>query len=72
MMQYLSLSLPEQEKRAFCTGADLREQEAHIARKPDDYYKWMYAFIEMHDRLRNIGKPTVARLNGMAWAVETS
>jgi len=53
-------------ERAFCTGADLREQEAHIARKPDDYYKWMYAFIEMHDRLRNIGKPTVARLNGMA------
>jgi enoyl-CoA hydratase/carnithine racemase len=25
----------------------------------------MYAFIEMHDRLRNIGKPTIARLNGM-------
>jgi enoyl-CoA hydratase/carnithine racemase len=25
----------------------------------------MYQFIEMHDRLRNIGKPTIARLNGM-------
>jgi enoyl-CoA hydratase/carnithine racemase len=25
----------------------------------------MYTFIEMHDRLRNIGKPTIARLNGM-------
>jgi enoyl-CoA hydratase/carnithine racemase len=52
-------------EKAFCTGADLKEQEEHIARKPNQYYKWMYAFIEMHDRLRNIGKPTIARLNGM-------
>jgi enoyl-CoA hydratase/carnithine racemase len=51
--------------KAFCTGADLKEQEEHIAKKPNEYYKWMYAFIEMHDRLRNIGKPTIARLNGM-------
>lgn len=51
--------------KAFCTGADLREQEEKILKKPNDYYKWMYAFIEMHDRLRNIGKPTIARLNGM-------
>ncbi len=52
-------------ERAFCTGADLREQEDAILNKPNQYYKWMYAFIEMHDRLRNIGKPTIARLNGM-------
>lgn len=52
-------------ERAFCTGADLKEQEEFILRKPNNYYKWMYAFIEMHDRLRNIGKPTIARLNGM-------
>ena len=51
--------------RAFCTGADLKEQEEFILKKPNNYYKWMYAFIEMHDRLRNIGKPTIARLNGM-------
>ena len=51
--------------RAFCTGADLKEQEEHILKKPNNYYKWMYQFIEMHDRLRNIGKPTIARLNGM-------
>ena len=25
----------------------------------------MGAFIEMHDRLRNIGKPTIARINGI-------
>ncbi len=52
-------------EKAFCTGADLKEQDEYILKKPNDYYKWMYAFIEMHDRLRNIGKPTIARLNGM-------
>ncbi len=51
-------------ERAFCTGADLDEQEQFLV-KPNDYWKWMGAFIEAHDRLRNIGKPTVARLNGM-------
>lgn len=51
--------------RAFCTGADLKEQEDHMLKKPNNYYKWMYAFVEMHDRLRNIGKPMIARLNGM-------
>ncbi|HEY3249326.1 MAG TPA: enoyl-CoA hydratase-related protein [bacterium] len=51
-------------ERAFCTGADLTEQ-AHFLRRPRDYWKWMGAFIDAHERLRNIGKPTVARLNGM-------
>lgn len=50
--------------RAFCTGADLDEQMQFLGR-PHDYWKWMGAFIEAHDRLRNLGKPTVARLNGM-------
>ena len=50
--------------RAFCTGADLKEQEEFLAR-PRDYWKWMGEFIELHERLRNLGKPTVARLNGI-------
>jgi enoyl-CoA hydratase/carnithine racemase len=50
--------------RAFCTGADLNEQERFLHR-PRDYWKWMGAFIEAQERLRNIGKPTIARLNGM-------
>ncbi len=49
---------------AFCTGADMKEQPQFIER-PRDYYKWMGAFIEAHERLRNIGKPTIARLNGI-------
>lgn len=51
--------------RAFCTGADLKEQNESCLDKPNDYWKWMGAFIEVHEKLRNIGKATVARLNGM-------
>ncbi|GIK64454.1 MAG: 1,4-dihydroxy-2-naphthoyl-CoA synthase [Chloroflexota bacterium] len=51
-------------ERAFCTGADLNEQKQFIQR-PRDYYKWMGEFIEVHERLRNLGKPTLARLNGI-------
>jgi enoyl-CoA hydratase/carnithine racemase len=51
--------------KAFCTGADLKEQQEHCLGSPQTYWKWMGAFIDAHDRLRNIGKPTVARLNGI-------
>jgi enoyl-CoA hydratase/carnithine racemase len=50
---------------AFSTGADLTEQEEHFLDNPQDYWKWMGEFIALHDQLRSIGKPTVARLNGM-------
>lgn len=51
-------------ERAFCTGADLTEQEQFV-RRPRDYWKWMGEFIECHERIRNLGKPSVARLNGI-------
>ena len=51
-------------ERAFCTGADLKEQQQFLQR-PRDYWKWMGEFIDCHERLRNIGKPTIARLNGI-------
>jgi enoyl-CoA hydratase/carnithine racemase len=51
-------------ERSFCTGADLKEQ-ARIAERPSEYWKWMGQFVEAHDRLRNCGKPTVARVNGL-------
>ncbi len=50
--------------RAFCTGADLDEQAAMGAHS-GQYWRWMGAFVEMHDRLRGIGKPTIARINGV-------
>lgn len=51
--------------KAFCTGADLKEQEQHFVDSPNGYWKWMGEFCATHERLRNIGKPTIARLNGM-------
>jgi enoyl-CoA hydratase/carnithine racemase len=50
--------------RAFCTGADLDEQSV-MGATSGQYWRWMGAFIEMHDRLRHIGKPTIARINGI-------
>lgn len=51
--------------RAFCTGADVKEQAEEFVNQPKKYWKWMGLFVECHERLRNIGKPTIARLNGM-------
>jgi enoyl-CoA hydratase/carnithine racemase len=53
-------------EKAFCTGADLKEWKENFLNKPNDFYKWMGVFVETFERLRNIGKPTIARLNGMA------
>src|SRR5207247_589202 len=52
-------------ERAFCTGADVKEQAEEFINQPNKYWKWMGLFIQCHERLRNIGKPTIARLNGM-------
>jgi enoyl-CoA hydratase/carnithine racemase len=52
-------------ERAFCTGADLVEQRDVLVANPQHYHTWMGAFIDVHDRLRNIGKPTIARINGI-------
>jgi enoyl-CoA hydratase/carnithine racemase len=50
--------------RAFCTGADLDEQQAFLER-PNDYWDWMGRFIEAIESIKDCAKPVVARLNGM-------
>jgi enoyl-CoA hydratase/carnithine racemase len=52
--------------RAFCVGADLRSWGADLLGNSREYWKWFGAFKDMHDRLREIGKPTLARVNGIA------
>lgn len=52
-------------EKAFCTGGDVKEYAAEYTQRPHDYWKWMGLFTECLDMLRNIGKPTIARLNGM-------
>ena len=52
--------------RAFCVGADLSSWAEDYLGQPTEYWKWFGAFKDAHDRLREIGKPTVARINGIA------
>ena len=52
--------------RAFCVGADLKSWSVDYLGNPREYWKWFGAFKDMHDRLREIGKPTLARINGIA------
>ena len=51
--------------RAFCVGADLKSWGEELVGNSREYWKWFGAFKDMHDRLREIGKPTVARINGI-------
>ena len=51
-------------EKAFCTGGDVKEYADVYTREPHEYWKYMGLFQECHDALRNIGKPTVARING--------
>jgi enoyl-CoA hydratase/carnithine racemase len=51
--------------RAFCVGADLKSWSEEYLGKPSEYWKWFGAFKDAHDRLREIGKPTLARINGI-------
>jgi hypothetical protein len=51
--------------KAFCTGGDVKEYAGEFTRRPHDYWKYMGLFAEALDALRNVGKPTIARLNGI-------
>jgi len=51
--------------RAFCVGADLKSWGGELLGNPDAYWRWFGAFKDVHDRLRELGKPTIARVNGI-------
>jgi enoyl-CoA hydratase/carnithine racemase len=50
--------------RAFCVGADLRAWGKDLLGNSKEYWKWFGAFKRMHEALLEIGKPTIARING--------
>lgn len=52
--------------RAFCTGGDVKEYEEKYTRRPRDYWKYMALFRGYLESILHCGKPTIARLNGMA------
>lgn len=51
--------------KAFCTGGDVKEYAENYLEKPRNFWKWMNVYINCHDSLRNLGKPSIARLNGI-------
>lgn len=51
--------------KAFCTGGDVKEYASEYIKRPKNFWKWMGVFTQFHDLLRNSGKPTIARINGM-------
>ena len=51
--------------KAFCTGGDVAEYQSEYLKQPRDYWKYMGLFHDCHDQLRKIGKPVIARINGI-------
>jgi enoyl-CoA hydratase/carnithine racemase len=51
--------------RAFCVGADLRSWGESLLGNSKEYWKWFGAFKRVHEALLEIGKPTIARVNGI-------
>ena len=51
--------------KAFCTGGDVKEYAEYYTRRPEDFWKWSFLFETAHNIYRGIGKPTIARINGM-------
>ncbi len=52
-------------EKAFCTGGDVKEYAEVYTQRPHDYWKYMGEFQGAVDALRNCGKPSIARLNGI-------
>ncbi|MHB8153588.1 MAG: enoyl-CoA hydratase/isomerase family protein, partial [Bacillati bacterium] len=52
-------------RKAFCTGGDVKEYEERYVASPAEFWKYMVLFQDCIDTIRNMGKPTIARLNGM-------
>jgi len=52
--------------KAFCTGGDVKEYATVYTKKPRDYWKYMGLFRTYLESILNLGKPVIARINGMA------
>ena len=53
-------------RAAFCTGGDVKEYAERYVEHPEQFWKYMVLFQDCLDSIRHMGKPTIARLNGMA------
>lgn len=51
--------------RAFSVGGDVQQHVNEHAGDPDAFQHWIEALLDAHRALRNLGKPSIARINGM-------
>jgi enoyl-CoA hydratase/carnithine racemase len=51
--------------KAFCAGSDIEQHSREHLNHPDDTRRWFDLFVEAHDALRQLGKPAIARINGI-------
>jgi len=51
--------------KAFCTGSDIEQHSREHLNHPDEVHRWFDLFVEAHDALRQLGKPAIARINGI-------
>jgi enoyl-CoA hydratase/carnithine racemase len=51
--------------KAFCAGGDAKEFSAEFLKRPRHYWKWIGLLMEALEQFRHLGKPTIARLNGV-------
>jgi enoyl-CoA hydratase/carnithine racemase len=51
--------------KAFCAGGDAQEFSEEFLKRPRNYWKSQGLLIEALDLFRHVGKPTIARINGV-------
>lgn len=52
-------------EKAFCSGSDAREFSEEFLRRPRNFWKFQGLLMEALDLFRHLGKPTIARINGV-------
>ena len=51
--------------KAFCSGSDAKEFSAEFLRRPRNFWKYQGLLLEALELFRHVGKPTIARVNGV-------
>ncbi|MBZ5516927.1 MAG: enoyl-CoA hydratase/isomerase family protein, partial [Acidobacteriia bacterium] len=51
--------------KAFCAGGDAGEFSREFLKRPRNHWKWQGLLIEALELFRHMGKPTIARINGV-------
>src|SRR5581483_7245 len=52
-------------EKAFCSGIDAKEFSDEFLRRPRNFWKFQGLLLEALDLFRHLGKPTIARINGV-------